>query len=624
MVARRRDKTIGHLRPDPKLIYQPGIKSELEIGMVVYQDCDGDYKPALAKPGKSIVSGIVWDFQGEDYFFLHQGDGPMMYRFPLTKDYFDTDSNGKIREDAPDTTLIPGEFGQFLYLSDTDPGRLTHVAPVTSQDSCRVIIGKKQQYGFLYQPSERFCDQYVGVFCDSSLIGFLGNKFNNTISFDCNDCSVVTVELSGSCQTSIESLECHGTVAVDLSGCGCTNPASGSCDDLSFTELSSTSIQVSGFKETILYTLVATLSDGTLHVGQVGCDPHAVLIQGPPGPAGPAGPPGSVGPTGPAGPAGAQGPQGNTGPQGIQGPQGPQGVSGQDGAKGDDGICLDCNEPLFFGCGLEIQDGDTLTNTGLVELEDQCLPVNLDAVPIVSKLSLGLNGEGCKVLKIDSTHFTFKEGADGGATVGPDFCGGGKASIAKVTTDAANPDCPGKIIQYRSVVGTPATTPPAGGDILEGCRGDGTQRVLVEGEVGIKVTATGNNINVAGCHGLFLDVPAPSITIKDSECAEGPTFLTNVSFNLTNCKWEFERIDIPNFIKSASVEEESPNACNYIHDVEINDATCGKEMVVKKGAFSFDVSTTGSGCAVTDIDLSCEDGTIKLEYTKGNVCCTYS
>jgi hypothetical protein len=110
MSISRRDKTIGHIHTDPKLIYQSGAGSTLKVGQVVYQDCDGVYRPALACPDKSDVCGIVWDIEGENQFYLKQSDSPMMYRFPLTKDYFTTDINGKVLDNSPNPLKIPGRL----------------------------------------------------------------------------------------------------------------------------------------------------------------------------------------------------------------------------------------------------------------------------------------------------------------------------------------------------------------------------------------------------------------------------------------------------------------------------------------------------------------------------------
>jgi hypothetical protein len=158
MSVSRRGKTEGPLKHDAKLIQQESASSTLEVGQLVYLDDDGLYKPAIASlgtPKTSIVVGVVWSFEGPNQFYLQQTDSPLFYRFPLTKDYFEVDTNGRVRENAPNAVKIPGNLGDYLYLSHVTPGGLSHVAPY--DDLCQVIVGTKQPYGWLYQPNLNSC-----------------------------------------------------------------------------------------------------------------------------------------------------------------------------------------------------------------------------------------------------------------------------------------------------------------------------------------------------------------------------------------------------------------------------------------------------------------------------------
>jgi len=664
MSISRRDKTTGHFHTDPVLIYQINAKNTLEIGQIVYQDTDGDYKPALACENKSVISGIVWEFQGDNYFYLKQSDAPMMYRFPLTKDFFTLDINGKVQDDSPDPTKIPGNFGQLLYLSDIIPGGLTHVPP-TTEGSCKVIVGKKQKYGFLFQPVERTCHQYVGAFCEGNLIGYFADNLTPTISFDCAECSVITVQLSGNCDTEISSLDCSSTygIEVNLTDCDCVVPdVTASCGDLTITQIDTTTYQVSGFVSSAGYILVATLTDGTMHVASLVCDP-AGAIPGPAGPPGPAGSPGPAGPTGSTGPQGIQGPQGQQGIQGIQGPTGPRGPAGEDGENGRDGICLDCNDPLYYGCGLEIRDGDTLVNTGLVDIEIECTePTSYDLLS-VNSLSKITGVDGCAVLNYTTTYLTANiNGNDSSSNVNT---GGGSAIIAEKSTDVVTPSCPGLILSFRSLSGIPIVNQVG----IHGCIAGGVNRVKVEGEIGISITPTTSTISIGALHSLYADVAAPTINIIDGgeQCfgdvistieynnavcrfdvtkhtltfptilyipenenlCPGDFVIETLTKNAETCQYEARAKKIPPLI--TDIEEEvasSGGGCfNVIVDLSKDAGACGDILKYQKKNLEdlITIETEGTGCALTGITSTCNgDGAIEITVTRGNVCCTYT
>lgn len=151
-------KSKGHIHNDPKLIQQSDKFSDLPIGKFVYLDKDSkSYKLALSTTDqrKSWVQGLVWSHIGDptdkskfSKFYLRVAPGPMSYRFPLTKDYFNTDG-------SVNNTVIPGQFGDILWLSETDPGGMQTNKPISTH--LRLIIGYKTNYGFLYQPKYIEC-----------------------------------------------------------------------------------------------------------------------------------------------------------------------------------------------------------------------------------------------------------------------------------------------------------------------------------------------------------------------------------------------------------------------------------------------------------------------------------
>jgi hypothetical protein len=444
MVTRRRDKTIGHIHTDPRIIYQVDAQESLEVGQLVYLDCDGIFKPALAVPGKSQVAGVVWSFEGPHHFYLHQGDGPMLYRFPLTPEFFTTDSNGRVQEDSPEPTKIPGKLGQELYLSDTVPGGITHVAP-TGLDVCKVIVGKKMAYGFLYhtEPPE-CCQDIIEIYCgEESDIGtttplsFMSAYTASSLAFDCACASGAESGLffvSPSC-LGIEELSCAGTfdtfdpeyrfVGV-LDGTSISATGTGTFQNGSFVTGSlSTSaesfgpatLSVSGGSFTSIETLDisgnAVAFDGTLELingeDSNGCDDLTITqiddntwkVTGFVTSIGynlyartdngsvysiavtcdPQSLAGPPGPPGPVGPPGPIGPEGPFGPQGPQGDDGPQGPPGPPGIDGKDG-----NDGVCLEC-VETLEYDSCglqleeTETGAILKNTGLIDVSTDCAP---------------------------------------------------------------------------------------------------------------------------------------------------------------------------------------------------------------------------------------------------
>jgi len=149
-----RDKTVGHSHTDPRLIQQNGCTSTLSIGQVVYLDADGIYKPARSSAiDESNIQGIVWSFVGNNQFYLKTSIGPLRYRFPYTKNFFNTTGLGKVDEYSPLNTKFPGNIGGKLYLSETIPGELQSEEPTYLP----VIVGYKTSYGMIYRPDINTC-----------------------------------------------------------------------------------------------------------------------------------------------------------------------------------------------------------------------------------------------------------------------------------------------------------------------------------------------------------------------------------------------------------------------------------------------------------------------------------
>lgn len=144
-------KTIGHIHTDPKLIQQTDCRTSLVIGKPVFLDIDGLYKLAYISTDDqtSNIQGLVWGFLGKDKFLLRATPGPMEYRFPLTKTYFDISG-------VPLNSMIPGSLGDIIWLG-TSPGEY-------STTKSTFIIGYKTAYGFVYQPKNICCLTDVSCF----------------------------------------------------------------------------------------------------------------------------------------------------------------------------------------------------------------------------------------------------------------------------------------------------------------------------------------------------------------------------------------------------------------------------------------------------------------------------
>jgi hypothetical protein len=383
------------------------------------------------------------------------------------------------------------------------------------------------------------------------------------------------------------------------------------------------------------------------------------------------GPPGPPGPEGPQGIAGNQGPQGNQGPIGLTGPIGPRGPAGVDGVDGKDAICLDCTDPLFFGCGLEIRDGDTLVNTGLVGLTGggSCsIGADLVAVRALAEVT---NLEGCTELAYTNNYLRFNINV-GTALSGE--CGGGAVSLANKILDATNPSCIGSIVKLASLRGNAVDGPGQ-----NGCNaGDnGEYRVLLKGDIGITVDGTnGEEITISADGSCaYVDLPIPDINLRNM----GPVcpgqddvnVITKIEYNVALCKWDIERsfLALP-IINEYDINEnvcpgdyiyseynngpdagdgcryqffrrKMPKIFNEIEEDTLETATCTVVTAVEEGGagecgtklkvttqeLGFNKTILGAGCAIIDIDLSCEStagGPFMLTVTRGDICCTYS
>ena len=656
MVSRRRDKTIGHIHTDPRIIYQPDAKETLEIGMVVYLDCDGVFKPALAVPEKSDVAGVIWSFEDVHHFYLHQGDGPMLYRFPLTPDYFSKDSDGRVRENAPDITLIPGNLGDPLYLSPDNPGRLTHVKP-TGINECEVQVGIKMAYGFLYQPSTpNCCNNKIDAFCNGDPVGVMGMGYTANITVDCSACPTITFQ-SPECRI-IEEFDC--TSSFPLVNADPTN----GCSDLTITRIDDNTFTVSGMATRVSYMLYAVLDSGEYLTAALVCNPECICEPGPPGPKGDPGVPGEIGPEGPPGEIGPEGPPGEQGDPGPKGPAGPPGPAGIDGNDGNDGVCLECVETLEYGCGLSLEETETgglLTNTGIVGVSPGCLPGQCQVIPGLCDgsnpiLGSGFQGfiknlrtvtleEGCKNLEYDYGYMRIQGGECNNPEEGD--CGGGCVPIANITNDLVNSDCTGTIVTLSRIQGVGVNRP----DPIEGCV-NGNIRAQVKGNIGIDVgggagqpielsadpscayieftppemanedgnpfcaipgeaIVTGVRYDLVTCNYIATYRKMPDIVVGEgTECSID--FIKGVSFNNEECAWELDKGTIP------TLETESPESClspgsDVVIGGYLDNEECQYKLETATTPVFEEVTSTGSCSVLTGVNYSSEDCAVQFD-----------
>lgn len=147
-----KDSTKNHYHTDPKLIEQINCQHTLFIGSPVYMDSNGFYQLACANSKTTAyVHGIVYGFKGQNHFYLKCNYGHLTYRFPLTPNYFNKDSNNLPIETSTNPYYLPGSPGDTLWLSEKIPGRMVTTSP-TGENSVGSIVGYKTQNGFIFQP----------------------------------------------------------------------------------------------------------------------------------------------------------------------------------------------------------------------------------------------------------------------------------------------------------------------------------------------------------------------------------------------------------------------------------------------------------------------------------------
>jgi hypothetical protein len=640
MTVRYRDKTVGHIHNDPIYITQADASSELKIGQVVYLDACGKFLPAMAIVGKSNVVGVVWSIESPHSFYLKQTPGPLMYRFPLTKEYFAMIGD-KVIENQPSSEKIPGDIGANLYLSATEAGSITNVPAISGGDiSCtNTLVGTKMPYGWLFDPKVS-CKDALGVYCNTILLGYISGMTFSTIAFDCNECDLT---IKGTICASFDYYYCAQSYAL--------NDALpyGECGDLTFA-LSGNGLTISGTSENTAYMIYIRDSNNVSYTFTLMCDPDFIVI---PGPAGPAGPPGVTGPAGPAGPAGATGPVGPAGPpgppgaNGAIGPSGPKGDKGDKGTNGTNGVCLECVDVLNYGCGLsltETDDGALLYNSGLVDIEH---PETCTAeFSVVGGLSTTITDDGCKNLAYANKGINFN--------VPTSFVGG--ATLLIKTTSAT---CPNIELYGGRLFGTTCT----GGINEDGCAGDKYQ-AKIKGEIGIDVIQTANPTNpsvtistVLDC--AYIEIPTPKINKQPAGVAISPgqelvsaidnggncdynstiktfpglglnpldeTLKFGVSTVGTNLMFDNGKINLttkkfPNISDGNGTPVSTPD--KYITKVTINqtDATNYKLDYEYTDSVLKDPVIAGEGCAIIGVTKGAEQNYI---FTRGNVCCTYT
>ena len=186
-----RDKTISHSHSDPKIIEQIGAKNSFIIGDLVYLDVDNIYKLALSVDDqKQNIQGVIWSFPTPDSFYLRIAPGPFEYRFPIEQNFIDN--------------FIPGNVGDRLWLSNTNPGKMVNTK--TGGDF-EVFVGYKTDYGFLYRPELYIC--CVSTDQSSSSIE---SSFSSEISSE--ESSSESVNISSSSNSSITSSSISSLVSV--------------------------------------------------------------------------------------------------------------------------------------------------------------------------------------------------------------------------------------------------------------------------------------------------------------------------------------------------------------------------------------------------------------------------
>jgi hypothetical protein len=148
----QRGKTVSHFHTDPKLFVQENVKSLLDVGMFVYMDVDGLFKPAIATSRrKANVQGVVYEIIGNNKVYIKHNHGHIYFREPLPPSWY-AEVDGKVDEKAPLFIKVPALLGNPLYLSDTIPGGMRNSPPLQYV----VQVGYRTEYGFYYKP-EPFC-----------------------------------------------------------------------------------------------------------------------------------------------------------------------------------------------------------------------------------------------------------------------------------------------------------------------------------------------------------------------------------------------------------------------------------------------------------------------------------
>jgi len=181
MTVSVRDKTVSHLHTDPKLITQIGCQSTLKVGQFVYLDTDDLYKPGLSGSSKqkTFIHGYVWSFIDEDHFYLRMSVGPVKYRFPFGPEFFLTNGDGTVDEYNVNPFKIPGNIGDRLWLSETEPGGVQIFKPKVWP----LAVGFKTEFGLYYRPDTIFCCNIEPTSSISSMSSSLSSLISSESSF---------------------------------------------------------------------------------------------------------------------------------------------------------------------------------------------------------------------------------------------------------------------------------------------------------------------------------------------------------------------------------------------------------------------------------------------------------